>query len=45
MTQELMLLSAWLCVEILEGVSFRERFLEPFEGETLMPFTILVSGG
>lgn len=27
------------------GVSLRARFLDLFEEETLMPFTILVSGG
>ena len=45
MTQELELLSAWLCADIWEGVSFRARILELFEGETLMLFTILVPGG
>ena len=45
MTQELELLSAWLCADIREGMSFKARILELFEGETLMLFTILVPGG
>lgn len=45
MAREEQLLSAWLCADILVGVSLKARFLELFEGKTLLPFTILVPGG